>query len=642
MSFGNPPPYTPVASAATAMAGLSVNEQNAELHKLIISVDFGTTSTGVGWVSTAGDHVKTLADINCVDTWPGGDAEMIASRIAYGDGLEGNKFKGNLIGNDVDSSMRSFAWMKLLLDPASATKYDDPDLAQSEGSGVLTKPIYKTPVQICADFLTEIAGLAHEHLVGRLGPELLAATPMEFWFTVPAVWSEKAKADTLLAARKAAKQSQLPCLAGSQVFLIREPEAAAVATLTDITRGNSQQQIKIGESIMVVDCGGGTVDITTYVIDAISPKLAFKELLVGAGGKCGSTYIDRQFIKWMERTFGDAYTGLPWHMRGPSSRLMQEFETVKRNFGKANTKRKPYQRISCFMAEATESMYYQDDGFVKIYQSDLEAMFEPVVSKIVDLLQSQLDAEQRQAGHVTIKTMLLVGGFGDSEYLKTILRQWGIERNIRLFTPPKPQTAIVKGAALSGVLNLQPTSRRSRMHYGWTYSVPFDKMVHHNDDRFISRWDGSLLARGNMSWELEKGDLVDEDTVIKFGFVQMLYDEDASDAYAATDLYCCMNDDAPMFMRSGGVFKLATIQLDFSGIDRNAFKRKTFSGRRMRQISCKVNVRFGHRRGVLVFTASVGSKEIGTTEVTFDGQSTADVADGMVGEAGGAPGCAAQ
>ena len=34
---------------------------------------------------------------------------------------------------------------------------------------------------------------------------------------------------------------------------------------------------------MIVDCGGGTVDITTYVISQIHPTLEFDELLAGVG-----------------------------------------------------------------------------------------------------------------------------------------------------------------------------------------------------------------------------------------------------------------------------------------------------------------------------------------------------------------------
>lgn len=69
----------------------------------------------------------------------------------------------------------------------------------------------------------------------------------------------------------------------TQVSLIREPEAAAVATISYLTQGGSEQQIKVGDSILICDCGGGTVDISTYRISAVKPKLTFKELLVGTG-----------------------------------------------------------------------------------------------------------------------------------------------------------------------------------------------------------------------------------------------------------------------------------------------------------------------------------------------------------------------
>jgi hypothetical protein len=43
-------------------------------------------------------------------------------------------------------------------------------------------------------------------------------------------------------------------------------------------------------SVLICDCGGGTVDITTYAIQAVGDEPKYEELVVGAGGKCGSTY----------------------------------------------------------------------------------------------------------------------------------------------------------------------------------------------------------------------------------------------------------------------------------------------------------------------------------------------------------------
>ncbi|GIZ37993.1 hypothetical protein CKM354_000142000 [Cercospora kikuchii] len=481
----SPPPYSAVMEEPL----------NSTVHKLVVAVDFGTTFTGISWVSTEGAHGKTLDDIHCIRDWPGpgrdGDYSWkTPTRIAY---IDSNGAQHNAWGYEVTPKMNSFAWMKLLLDPAQATQYDDPNLAASEGTGVLSKPMNKSAVDICADYLTEVAKFAHQSLARRISIEVLEATPIEFWFTVPAVWSDRAKADTMRAARKAAVQAALRFHPDTQISLIREPEAAAVATISYLTKGGSQQQIKTGDSILICDCGGGTVDITTYEITGISPQLTFEELLVGTGGKCGSTYIDREFIKWMETKFGSAYTNLSWEKRGPASRLMKDFEGAKRDFGKSNDT-SMYWELTALMRGAPDSRFYdQEDGIVNVYYPDLKAMFEPVVKKIIALLQSQLDAERRQAGHATIKTMLLVGGFGESAYLNNALRIWCQARGIRLLCPEHPQSAIVRGAALSGLHNIQPTSRRSRLHYGWACHEAFDSLRHHPEDYTSSRLVGECM-----------------------------------------------------------------------------------------------------------------------------------------------------
>jgi hypothetical protein len=51
-----------------------------------------------------------------------------------------------------------------------------------------------------------------------------------------------------------------------------------------------------------------------------------------AGGRCGSTTIDRQFQKFMEERFGEEFTKKPQKIIGPGSRLMKEFESLKRKF----------------------------------------------------------------------------------------------------------------------------------------------------------------------------------------------------------------------------------------------------------------------------------------------------------------------
>lgn len=160
----------------------------------------------------------------------------------------------NTYGNEVLEQMKSYSWMKLGLDPSGSTQYDEPSLVGSEGKGVLAKPAHKSPVDICADCLTEIAKFAYSVLEKRMGKEILDTTPIEFWLTVPAVWSDKAKDDTLRAAKIAFRQANISLHPDSLVFLVREPEAAAVAIMTNLTKGGSQQQFQAGDSIMICDC----------------------------------------------------------------------------------------------------------------------------------------------------------------------------------------------------------------------------------------------------------------------------------------------------------------------------------------------------------------------------------------------------
>lgn len=201
-----------------------------------------------------GEHSTILTTPHRPGTHEGDVPTKTPSRFAY---LAENPgiITANAAGYDVTPKTKSYTWMKLLLDPTASTKFDDPSLTNSEGAGVLKKPAHKSAVEICADYLTEIAIAAYRSIAKRITKEILEATPIDFWFTVPAVWSDRAKYDTLRAVKLAFKQAGLNIHSESQVFLIREPEAAAIATMSFLAKGASRVQIQAGDSIMICDCG---------------------------------------------------------------------------------------------------------------------------------------------------------------------------------------------------------------------------------------------------------------------------------------------------------------------------------------------------------------------------------------------------
>jgi len=55
--------------------------------------------------------------------------------------------------------------------------------------------------------------------------------------------------------------------------------------------------------------------------------------LPATGGKCGSTYIDRNLHTFLANRFGKAFEDLPWVEKGPGGKLMMQFEGIKRDFG---------------------------------------------------------------------------------------------------------------------------------------------------------------------------------------------------------------------------------------------------------------------------------------------------------------------
>lgn len=77
---------------------------------------------------------------------------------------------------------------------------------------------------------------------------------------------------------------------------------------------------------------------------------------MGQGGKVGSTFIDRQFYEWMGSHFGFAFYNLDLKKKGPGSKLMKEFEALKRDFSGRNAQKEF--RIEFYLKGARTSKYY--------------------------------------------------------------------------------------------------------------------------------------------------------------------------------------------------------------------------------------------------------------------------------------------
>jgi hypothetical protein len=85
---------------------------------------------------------------------------------------------------------------------------------------------------------------------------------------------------------------------------------------------------------MVLDCGGGTVDITIHRL-LCEPHEQFlcEELLPSSGGcEWGSKYVDFYFEKYLEEFFGEELFDI--YRKNATCRLdiLKHFEMLKRKF----------------------------------------------------------------------------------------------------------------------------------------------------------------------------------------------------------------------------------------------------------------------------------------------------------------------
>jgi hypothetical protein len=119
--------------------------------------------------------------------------------------------------------------------------------------------------------------------------------------------------------------------------------------------------------------------------------------------------------------------------------------------------------------------------------SDMKDIFEPVVKQVIDLVWGQIKETR-----VKIKAILLVGGFGQNNYLKERLRSALINdiNKIEVIQPPHAWTAVVRGAVMKGIANYDNSlavvhigPRTARKHYGIWLETSYDETVHSEQTR---------------------------------------------------------------------------------------------------------------------------------------------------------------
>lgn len=112
------------------------------------------------------------------------------------------------------------------------------------------------------------------------------------------------------------------------------------------------------------------------------------------------------------------------------------------------------------------------------------------MTEIIDLVKGQIKSTDSKP-----KAVLLVGGFGQNNYLKQRLRS--SLKGVEVLQPPNAWAAIMRGAVMMGLSRRSPTltsvnvtSRSARKHYGIELNVRYKERQHNAARKYIAQYVG--------------------------------------------------------------------------------------------------------------------------------------------------------
>ncbi|KAH6629361.1 hypothetical protein C7974DRAFT_394309 [Boeremia exigua] len=456
---------------------------------IIISIDFGTTFSGVSW-TWSGDP----RNIHTVLSWDGNEGSAkVPTKIQY---------KGSTPvtwGFGTEESPTTFTWFKLILD------YDN--LPQNVRDCERVKSIHgklrdwnpskgsvgKAVMKVTTDYLTMLWRHAVDAIIKKHGQSWAQGMPCKVIITRPAIWSQKATSDTHTAARKAIRPNYSP-FGSVDISLVSEPEAAAHAVLQAPEVRQRPDVTKVNDFFVVCDAGGGTVDVISYQIQSLNP-LRLKECVEGEGDLCGAVFIDDDFEQFLRLHIGRTI----WQTLASDviDRLM-EFHWehhIKRSFDTKNRLKKWPVDIA-----GVRSCHFTCD--------QIEVLFQPVCSRIRALIREQVKRISNLFDKKP-KAIILVGGLGSSRYLGQLLTtEYASEIEIRYSSGNETWSAVSRGA-VTAALEDAIVSRICRLNYGIAYDIPWDGSDEHNAlSRNHGQWDEireMYVLKGKMHWIVQRG-----------------------------------------------------------------------------------------------------------------------------------------
>ncbi|KAH8169917.1 hsp70 protein [Sarocladium implicatum] len=544
---GAPPPSGgPIAQQfQRGNPAAEVEGQSRSKAQLIVGIDFGTTFSGVAFAFATNNEAKE----DIITEWPGAGSytKQKIPTVLYYDQYQ--KVVG--WGPDIADALaptgypklgvQKVEWFKLQL-MLSGNTYIDP-------INLPPLPPGKSEIDVAADYLFKLRQAMRSALQKTLGEVFnREERNIRYYLTVPAIWNDAGKAATRAAAIQA---GFLRDENDNRLTLVSEPEAAAL-----FCSKIGLLSLKVHDAVLIVDCGGGTVDLIAYEVEEENP-FTVAECTAGSGDSCGSTALNRNFsnilrtkIRKMKLPDGSKTAGRVY------AKCIMDFENrIKADFRNNGQKWAVDVGIEAEFPEAGI-----EEGYMTFTNEEILQCFEPVVNRILELVRNQIIAIQAQ--NRTLQNILVVGGFGASEYLF---------QQIKLHVPPQFQSkvirpmdsvaAIVKGAVTAGITERIITHRVARRHYLMATLQPF-KEGYHPEAYRVPSLDGKDRCKFTRQIFVQKGQKVKNGEPVKVSFFRQV--APGATLMYEDILYACDDDVCPEYTKDPRIKEVVTLTSDLS------------------------------------------------------------------------------
>ncbi|XP_070288294.1 heat shock 70 kDa protein 12A isoform X4 [Myotis yumanensis] len=566
-------------------ADSSVSEQQTFL--VVVAIDFGTTSSGYAYSFT-----KEPECIHVMRRWEGGDPGvsnqktpttilLTPERKFHSFGYAARDFYHDLDPNEAKQWLYLEKFKMKLHTTGDLTL--DTDLTAANGKKIKALEIFAYALQYFKE-------QALKELSDQAGSEF-ENSDVRWVITVPAIWKQPAKQFM----RQAAYQAGLASPENAEQLIIAlEPEAASIycrklrlhqmieLSSKAVVNGYSSRDtvgagFAQGDKYVVVDSGGGTVDLTVHQIRL--PEGHLKELYKATGGPYGSLGVDYEFEKLLCKIFGEDFIE-QFKIKRPAAwvDLMIAFESRKRAAAPDRTNplniTLPFSFIDYYKKFRGHSVEHalrksnvdfvkwSSQGMLRMSPDAMNALFKPTIDSIIEHLRDLFQKPEVS----TVKFLFLVGGFAEAPLLQQAV-QAAFGDKCRIIIPQDVGLTILKGAVLFGLDPAVIKVRRSPLTYGVGVLNRYVEGKHPPE---------KLLVKDGTRWCTDVFDkFIAADQSVALGeLVKRSYTPaKPSQLVIVINVYSSEHDNVS-FITDPGVRKCGTLRLDLTGTGGTAPARR--------------------------------------------------------------------